>query len=174
MCIIEWLNSYFGVISSIATVVIAVFAVITACLTRSLANDNRLMRMAGTKPKVVIYLAAGSQREHAVNLVLANVGRGPARNVEFTIRGDSHDFETHGVSSVLVGPSNGMGVDFLPQGERIQSFFGWGPSLLGPPPLSCFSVSITFEDLNGRVHQANYQLDVEKLGWISWLKRSNE
>ena len=61
----------------------------------------------------------------------------------------------------------------LPQSERIQSFFGVGPALLKPPPLHCFKVSITYEDMNGKTHKDSYQLDVGQLGWISWLERAD-
>ena len=47
---IEWLNSNHGLISAIATVVIAFFAIITAWLTKALANENRLMRKSDTEP----------------------------------------------------------------------------------------------------------------------------
>ena len=170
---IEWLNSNHGLISATATVVIALFAIFTAWLTKTLADENRLMRKAGTEPKVVAYLATDSQRPHAVNFVLANVGRGPAKNVEFTIEGDMTDFTAHDVSSSFTTHSGGRGTDMLPQGERIQSFFGIGPSLLAPPPLRCFTVSLTYEDLNGKTHENSHQLDVAQLGWIGWLERAS-
>ncbi len=173
MILIEWLNANHGLISAIATVVIASFAGITVWLTRALAEENRLMRKADTEPKVVAYLAADAQRPHAINFVLANVGRGPARNVEFTIEGDMGDFKSHDVSSSFTSHSGGRGTDMLPQGERIQSFFGSGPALLSPPALRCFDVSITYEDLSGRTHKNSCQLDVGQLGWIGWLGRAN-
>ena len=40
---IEWLNTNHGLISAVATAVIALFAIITAWLTKTLANENRLM-----------------------------------------------------------------------------------------------------------------------------------
>ena len=168
---VEWLNSNHSFISATATVVIAVFAIITAWLTKTLANENRLLRKAGTVPEVVAYLATDSQRSHAINFVLANVGRGPAKNIEFTLEGDMDDFAAHQVSSAFRNNSGGRGTDMLPQSERIQSFFGVGPSLLSTPPLRCFSVSITYEDLNGVPHHKSYELDVTQLGWISWLER---
>ncbi len=173
MCWIDWLNSNHGLVSAIATMVIASFAGITVWLTKSLADENRLMRKAGTEPKVVAYLATDSQRPHTINFVLANVGRGPARNVEFTIEGDMDDFVAHDVSSAFRSHSGGRGTDMLPQSERIQSFFGVGPALLKPPPLHCFKVSITYEDMNGKTHKDSYQLDVGQLGWISWLERAD-
>ena len=169
---IEWLNSNHGLISATATVVIALFAIVTAWLTKSLAYENRLMRKLGTEPKVVTYLTTDSQRPHAINFVLANVGRGPAQNVEFTIECDMNDFVAHNVSSAFVSYSGGRGTDLLPQGERIQSFFGVGPSLLASPPLRCFTVRLTYEDMDGKTHEISHQLDVAQLGWISWLERS--
>lgn len=171
MCLIDWLNSNHGLISAIATVVIASFAGITVWLTKTLAEENRLMRKAGTEPKVVAYLATDSQRSHTINFVLANVGRGPAKNVEFTIEADKNDFAAHDVSSTFTDHSGGRGTDMLPQGERIQSFFGIGPSLLTPSPLGGFGVSITYEDLNGKTHENSCQLDAGQLGWINWLER---
>ena len=173
MSFIEWLNSNHGLISAIATVVIASFAGITVWLTRTLAEENRLMRKAGTEPKVVAYLATDSRRPHAVNFVLANVGRGPASNVEFAIEGDMSDFAAHDVSSSFTSHAGGRGTDMLPQGECIQSFFGIGPALLSPPALRCFEVSITYEDLSGGTHKNSCQLDVGQLGWIGWLERAN-
>ena len=176
---IEWLNSNQSLVSAGATVVIASFAIVTATLTgitvwltRTLANENRLIRKAGTQPEVVVYLASDPQRPHNINFVLANVGRGPARNVEFTLEADFSDFEAHGVSSVFTNIAGGKGTDLLPQDERIQSFFGKGPLLLGSPPLHCFNVSLTYEDFSGETHNKSYQLDVAQLDWISWLERA--
>ena len=177
---IEWFNANHNLISMVATAVSAVatvfiagFAIITARLTKALAEENRLMRKAGSKPEVVVYLATDSQRPHAINFVLANVGRGPAKNVEFTIEGDMDDFAAHHVSSAFRNQSGGKGTDMLPQGECIQSFFGVGPSLLATPQLSCFSVSLTYEDLNGKTLEKRYQIDVAQLGWINWLERDD-
>lgn len=168
---VEWLNSNHSLVSAVATVVIAFFAIITAILTTALANENRLMRKAGTKPEVVVYLAADPQRPPAINFVLANVGCGPAKNIEFALEGDMNDFTAHEVSTAFTNNAGGKGTDMLPQGERIQSFFGVGPLLLATPRLHCFSVSITYEDLNGETYNKCYELDVAQLGWISWLER---
>ena len=170
---IEWLNANHGLISAVATTVIALFAIITAWLTKSLANENRLMRKFGTEPKVVAYLAPDSRQPHAVNFILANVGRGAAMKVKFTIEGDVKDFEAHDVSTELMNHSGARGTDVLPQGERIQSFFGMGPLLLTSPPLRCFNVCLTYENVHGKIHRDRQQLNVAQLGWIGWLERSH-
>ena len=48
----------------------------------------------------------------------------------------------------------------LPQGERIEAFFGVSHSLMKEPRLRPFSVSVRFQDLNGRDYRDEYELDV--------------
>ena len=55
MIVIDWLNANAGLVTAIATAIIAVSAGITVWLTRNLARENRLLREAGTEPKVVAY-----------------------------------------------------------------------------------------------------------------------
>ncbi len=166
---IEWLNSNHGLIAAVATVVIAFFASITAWLTKVLADENRIMRKAGTEPEVVVYLTTDPRFPHDIFFILANVGRGPAKNVEFTLQGDMNDFKAHQVTSSFTNNSGGKGAGVLPQGERIQSFFGMDLSLLATPQLRPFNVSLTYEDFNGKAHKTNQELDVAELGWIVWL-----
>ena len=154
-----------------ATVVIAISACASLWLNWRLSQDNRALRKMETEPRVVAYLATDHQERRAINFVLANVGRGPARNVEFTLQGELSDFPTHGVSTVFTNMPSGRGAGMLPQGERIQSYFGFVPELLQEPSLRPFTVSISYEDLHGRMYEAEHQLDVTRFGWISWLRR---
>ena len=77
-----------GAVTAAATVVIAFSAVFTAIVARMLARENRLLRKAGTEPKVVAYLTIPPLYRIFWNFVLANVGQGPARNVSFKFDAD--------------------------------------------------------------------------------------
>ena len=89
----EWLFNFLAshqaAITAIATIFIAVSAVVTTILTRKLARENELLRKAGTEPEVIAYLDIGS---HFINFVLANVGQGPAQKVRFSIESDDFRF----------------------------------------------------------------------------------
>ena len=164
---IEWLNSNHGLISAAATIVIALFAIITAWLTKALAIENRLMRKSGTEPKVVAYLKLDPYRANVVNFVLANVGQGPARDVEFTFQADESDFRDHDVQ--IGNHSDRTLTSMLPQGESIETFFGVGPSLMKEPKLRPFKVSVTFQDLSGRNNNDEFGLDVSQFTGLSIL-----
>ena len=147
-----------GLISAVATAVIAVFVIKTASLTKALANENRLMRKSGTEPKVVAYLKLDPYRSYIVNFVLANVGQGPARDVKFTFQADASDFRDHAVK--IGNHSDRTVTSMLPQRERIEMYFGGSLSLLKDPKLRPFKVSVTFQDLNGKNDNEEFVLDV--------------
>ena len=160
MIVVDWLNANAGSVTAVATAVIAVSTVITAWLTRNLAKENRLLREAGTEPRVVAYLKLDPYRANVIKFVLANVGYGPARNVEFTFQADEGDFESHDVQ--IRNSSDRTLTTMLPQGERIETFFGIGPSLMEEPRLRPINVSVRFENLNGRDFSDEYSLDVSQ------------
>ena len=153
---IDWLNANSGLVTAFATVVIALSATITVLLTRNLANENRLLRKAGTKPKVVAYLKLDPHRFNVINFVLANVGQGSARDVEFTFHADEADFESHRVA--IRNDSERTLTTLLPQGERIESFFGTASELMSEPQLRPFSVCVRFVTLMVRTKGRSMRL----------------
>lgn len=154
-----------GVVTAAATVVIAVMAYLTWRVTRTLAHENRLLRKAGTEPKVVAYLTIPPLYRIFWNFVLANVGQGPARNVTFKFDADEEDFEAHDVA--LRNSVDRKAISFLPQGERICVYFGKGPQLFKEPRLRPFNVIIEYDDMNGRHHCERCPLDVAQFEGIT-------
>lgn len=176
MSIFEWLNENSGVVTAISTLAIAVFTIVAVVVTsamawmnRELVKENRILRKAGTEPEVAVYLKADSEKRRFRNLVLANVGQGAAKNVVFTILADRADFENHRVSSLLPTNSKIKGASFLPQGERIETLFGYSPTLLkGEDQLRPFKVDVSYENMKGVSMSTTYELDIDETKWISW------
>ena len=160
-------------ITTIATLVIAFSAVVTAIITGTLARENKLLRKAETEPEVVAYLKPelGSYVPH-VSLVLANLGQGPARNVICRIDVKKEEFENYDIHI----PSHNAELKFscLPQGERIGMVLG-GRKLFGfdgdekkpsKAPFSPFNVTVCYENLGGKSHSHTYRLDIMDFGKI--------
>ena len=155
-------------ISTIATVVIACSTVFTAIITWVLARENRLLRKAETEPEIVAYLERDNREDQIINFVLANVGRGPAKNVSFEFNADEEDFRTHGVQ--LANNTDRKAMSFLPQGESIRVFFGVGHQLVKKPRLSPFEVSIKYQDMKSRRRSGTYQLDLAQFTGLSHVQ----
>jgi hypothetical protein len=158
--LLEWTNSNQGAITAIATALIAVMAVVTAWLTRTLARENRLLRKAGTEPEVVAYLLPDRRHREVLNLVLANIGQGPALAVTFRIEADEEDFRRHEVQ--LNNSEKRTALSILPQGERIPYLFGIGHRLFEEPRLKSFAISVEYRNLTGKRRSGRFPLDVSQ------------
>lgn len=156
--ILKFIDMHQAEITVIATIFIAISAIITAVATKTLARENKLLRKAETEPKVVAYLALDPNYWGFFNFVLANVGRGPARNVSFKFDTDHQEFENHDVG--LKNSADREAISFLPQGESICVFFGSGIDLYKAPRLKPFDVIIEYDDMSDKHRCEKCRLDV--------------
>ena len=149
-----------------ATVFIAISAGVSAWSTWRLAKDNRRLLKAGTEPEVVAYLGLDQQSGFLVNLVLENVGQGPACDVEYFVNADPQDFADHKVRHVEAGATRKVR-SLLPQGERVERFMGVGNRLYNEEEgtrLRPFRVTVSYSNLRGvRVDPKEYPLDITEL-----------
>lgn len=154
-------------ITAIATLVIAISTVVTIFLTRALVRENTLLRKAETEPEVVAYLAIHPLHHPFLNFILANVGRGPARNVSFRFAANAQDLEARNV--VLRNSADRKPISFLPQGESVCVYFGNSVDVIREPRLPPFDVIIDYEDMKGRQHHKICLLDVAQFVGFSRL-----
>lgn len=155
------LESHGAALTALFTCVIAFASVVQLIVAWSLARDNRLLRKAGTEPEVVAYLLP--RHDGVINLIIANIGRGPAKDIDFRVIGDKADFETHEVQLVDTARPP---ITLLPQDDRISTAFGIGSTLGGDPALKPFSIEITFSDMNGKLRKWKQQIDVRQYEFL--------
>jgi len=71
---------------------VALSTVVYAALTWKLVAETRKMREAQTEPKVSVFVELNDQLFAGVDLVIRNVGQGPAYNIHFAFQGDPAAF----------------------------------------------------------------------------------
>lgn len=150
-------TAWSGVVAG-ATAVMAVASVASFVVAFFLVKENQLLRKAGTEPEVVAYLLPDRRHPTTLNFVLANIGRGPARDVEYWFEADAEDFAAHNVH--VGNTAKRKAVSVLPQGERIVMLFGTGWEAFKEPRLKPFKVEVRFYDLKGKERSAKFDLDV--------------
>lgn len=158
--VLEWLSTNHSIVTAAATVIIAAAAGITARLTHNLVRENKLLRKVGEDPKVIAYLESDSRHPSYFNFILANVGRGPARSINFEF-----DFDERFYANGRVAPMNKPDrkpYGFLPQNERICMFFGSGIGLLREDRLPPFRAKVTWQNLDGQEYEEAYEMDVRQ------------
>ena len=148
-----------------ATVVIAISSIASLVVTWRLSQDSRALRTVGTEPKLVAYIGPG-RHPQLLNLVLENVGQGPARDVAYFVEADSQDFAKYDVKGLIPASLRTI-AKILPQGGRREIEIGLAPLLYKSKDakLQPFSIRICYSDIHGkRLGPEEYQLDVAELG----------
>lgn len=159
---VVFLESLGSVLSSFSTVAIAV-------LTIFLWRENRLLRKAGSSPQLIAYFEPHPDGTGGLNITIANVGKGPARDVYFQFRGDSNNFSKYNLlldCSLRRGP-----IATIPQDGKISIFFAVGYQLFYPTsikgkeakqPIEPFHICLEWNQSSGRkTYSEEFLLDVK-------------
>jgi hypothetical protein len=129
-----------------------------------LARETRELRRAGTEPDVVAYLLPHPVHLIVINVVIANVGQGPARDVEVEFEADPSDFSSHNVRYPAGVKRRVAAV--LPQGERYVQVFGAGEDLHKPTPLKDFTIRVHYTDSKSTVRHTSSLASIKEFeGW---------
>ena len=142
---LAWLNTnanaviaLASTVSAFAAMILMVVTIIYARYTWQLTVENRLLRKAGTDPQVVAYATINPRVYGAIDFVIANIGKGAARNVSYKVAAGGNDLKTKNVRL----PLTGITFAFLPQDEQISTSMGMGWDLLAEPPLAPFEIDV--------------------------------
>lgn len=174
---IEWLNANTRTVQTITSLVTAFTAIELMCTTIvyviytwQLAVENRLLRKASTDPRVVGYATINPRVFGAIEFVIRNVGKGPARNVSYKIVSGGDDLNMKGVRLL---PS-GVAFAFLPQDEQLSAPMGMGWDLLKQPCIAPFEIELSYSDLTGQPHSERFKIDVGQFAGLSRLGKPSD
>lgn len=159
--LIAYLNTNGPAITTLATVILTITTIIYAWLTGILAIENRRLRKAGTEPQLIAYLFPDARHVNILYMVIANVGRGPAKDVSLEYEADVDDFRKHHIEhqpnvrrTVLA---------FLPQDEKLFHYFGNAIEMFDGGPPRDFLVHLKYCDLNGNSYNGCFRASVADL-----------
>lgn len=153
-------------LDDIATILSGFSTVVIAILTVFLWRENRLLRKAGSEPSLVAYFEPHPDGTGGLNVSIANIGTGPARNVYFQFLEGSEHFSRYNL--ILDCTTKRGPITLIPQGEKISILFAIGFQLFKPKdsdskePMPPFSVRLEWTSLNGADAKCeDYLLDVK-------------
>ena len=176
---LNFLSEHQGFITVLATAAIAfsafltvVLTAVTVALTAYVARENRLLRRASTEPEVIAYLNPHRRYGTVLAFIIENVGRGVARNVCCSLKGDKDDFNAHRVNPDVFGHQ--LPIRLLAPDRRMEWWFCRGMDLLPEPTLLPFQVSVTYETLSGEHRKHEYQADASQFKGIDAGQSSEE
>lgn len=159
---LNWLGGIATTVSGYST-----FAV--ALLTYFLWKENRLLRKAGSEPRVVAHFEIHPDGTGGINMALSNVGTGPAFDVSFSFEADQSDFQKYDIIADYFRDRPAM--TLIAQGEKVSFLFAVGFQLFKPKgakekdlnPLKPFVVKVNWRASNSkRIHSERYVIDISQ------------
>ena len=150
---------------TLATIALFVATWRMARSTRDLVGESCKNREDSKKPKVSVKLKAYEEHGDFIQLVLTNLGKGAAFNVDFHLGGDQGVLTQQGV--VMRGTL--APISFIASGESEIYEMGSLRALAGDwdsTPAS-FPVDVTYEDVDGKKHSEKITLDVKQFELVS-------
>jgi hypothetical protein len=157
-----WLNQNQGALVAGCTIVLVLVNIIYAWLNRGLLLESRILRKAQTEPYLTAYIKLNDHMANVVDLIVVNVGQGPAFNVSAKVSNSEQIFAEFKKTWIDRFPLDGYNV--IPQGERFNFFLGVGHELLAiGAQLPTFLLKFEYVDLHGKRHASKCELDVRLL-----------
>lgn len=166
--LMEILCQWFSEISwkDIATVLSGFSTLAIAFLTILLWNENRLLRKAGSNPKVVAHFEIHPEGTGAINLALSNIGTGPALDISFDIEVNKEDFGKHLI--LLDTARQRAPMTLIAQGEKVSFLFGISFNLFKTTageesPLKPFNITVRWRSVGSKkLVCEKYTLDISQ------------
>ena len=103
---------------------VALSTVVYAVLTWKLVAETRSMRKAQTAPKVAVYYESRDDWMSLLNIVIRNVGMGPAYDIKLSLEPSSDSPGAHLLMTELAARNVfNTGIRFLAPGQQYLSYF---------------------------------------------------
>lgn len=155
-----------AVLSLVVAGVVALATVIYAYLAWRLLVETRRAREAQTEPHVVIFIKDGPAGIHFLDLIVQNIGRGPAYDVQFEIRRDFKIDGTQPLSTVNIFKN---GLHFLPPGLDHRFFLTSILGVLDRLQEETIEIVARYRNQHGDARQETFILDFRHLGGMTFV-----
>jgi len=163
---LEFLNQNSGAFAVIFSAVVAFATIIYAILTWRLVSETRKMREAQTEPKVSVTIQPREERINLIDMVIQNIGLGPAYNIEFEVSPD-FEYAKGRFLSELGFMKNGL--IYLAPNQKLQFFLTSMIENFEEKTKKPFEIRVTYKNSVGKKYKDVYMIDFSQLIGLSQL-----
>lgn len=160
--IISFFNSNSGAVQGISTIILIIITFFYALQTKRTVDLMQKTEKERNRPRMAVYLDQRESRIGLVDIIVANLGQGQARDIDFHLSGDLDLIQKDHKLSQLMIIQNGI-KDFVPgRVLRITTI-----SLIGKLEQyqnEILKITVSYSDLSGRErYEDEYILDFNAL-----------
>lgn len=161
----DYLNQNNVAITLIFTAAVAIATVVYAIFTWKLVSETRMMRKVQTEPKISAIIQPKDYWINFIDLIIQNIGLGPAYNIQFDI---VIDFEDRNLKLSEIGFIK-QGLRYLAPNQKIQFFLTNLTENYEVKIKKPFEIRITYENSIHKLYSDIYTLDFSQFTGTSHL-----
>ena len=155
--LLNYLNQNSGAFNALFSGVVAISTVVYAVLTWRLVSETRRMRHAQTEPKVAVTYRSREEWMALVDIVVKNIGLGPAYDIKFEIAPVNEGGATEELIKELKERNFlNAGLSFLAPNQEISSFFTNANEKYEDKMASQISIKASYKSATGEKYSSEY------------------
>ncbi len=157
---IHILNNNSGSVLVILTLVLAVITGIYAFLTWRMVKETKRMREIQSEPNISIYFKSKEEYIGLIDLIIKNIGQGPAFNIKFTVNPDFKYTDQKNISELNLFKN---GVHHLAPGQQIVIFLNSLVVMIDKKLCMNFDVTVNYVNSARKKFQNTYNIDLSEI-----------
>jgi len=165
---LEFLNENSGAFAVAFSAVVAIATIVYAILTWRLVSETRKMREAQTEPKISVTIQPREEWISLIDMVIQNIGLGPAYNIKFEIKPDFEYAKGNFLSELGLIKS---GLRYLAPNQKLQFFLTSMIENFEEKTKKPFKVKVTYQNSMGKKYEDAYVIDFSQLIGLRRLGR---
>jgi len=156
-CFVEWANNNTGVLGLLFSFVVMLSTVVYVLLTKSLVRETIKMRQVAVDPDIAVYLEPNRGAINLIDLIIKNIGNGPAYKVSFSIkqnepiRKEIKFFETSFIQN---------GIKYLAPNQEFRIYFGSALELFADPGVGTVNLTVKYFNNSKIVKAEVFELNI--------------
>lgn len=157
---LDFLNENSGAFAVIFSAVVAIATLVYAILTWRLVSETRKLREAQTEPKISVTIQPREEWINFIDMIIQNIGLGPAYNIKFEI---NYDFEY--AKGKFLSELNFMkkGLKYLAPNQKVQFFLTSMVENFEEKIKTPFEIKVNYQNSVGKTYGDNYTIDISEL-----------
>jgi hypothetical protein len=160
MTFLDFLNENSGAFTVIFSALVAVATLSYAILTWRLVSETRRMRQAQTEPKISISIQPKEEFISFIDMVIQNIGLGPAYDIRFELRKDFEYEKGKFLSELNLIKT---GVKYLAPNQKYQFFFTSMVDNFDEKVRQSFEIKVGYRNSVGKNFENTYTIGFSEL-----------
>lgn len=167
MCLLDFLNQNSAAFNLLFSAAVALATIVYAVLTWKLVSETIMMRKVQTEPKISANLQPTEKDIHFIELVIQNIGLGPAYKVKFKVDPDFEDKDLKLKLSEVGFIKDGLYI-FAPNQKLkfplVSLYKDFNEKIE-----KSFKLTITYQNIIGDTYKEEYPIDLSQFRGLSQI-----